>query len=806
MMKKPLTAVLVASTLLSNIAHAHDRTDGLVDAWHGKPTSVQFYANATAAYVKIYKADYRADTYEIKFFPEGPVRGLKSVSNIEPGSFYEYKPGSYDDFDPPMDWPYSTKIFVSASGKIATGVYANPETHKIEFMGRSSNNNRKTQLFHSVPGKAFLTDRNGEYIAVSVFEEDRDTILTRLNPTTSHVVVINSWTGSIVASAPIKARRMNEGDGKYFSFIGCGYDFWYVDEGNRIRKSGVSSPLSKPLPEGFEVRSISGQENVVAVNLYNRDLQQDFYQYFSKAPFLLTPMGRPLPGTATYLGGFLSTDKEIDDDIGALKYKFFHEESENGDALAPFMVYESYFSTTKLLQSDQGEGLKTLVKTELGDPKVTDLINYIIVNDKSWANKTVEYLEKVGRLFEGAIPQYRQLRSINIPSRSDFMHDVDAPEILKVPTQEGHQVPVRYWKKDGAKGIIFDLHGGPYSCPDTSNWFVRAMLLQGWSVARPEPRGSDCFGLEYAQALRGRWGDVDVQDVMTVARHFKAQHNYSDLFVFGSSYGGFLALSLMAHPDNIFRAGATVGGVYDLALSERRTLLRAQEASNPQVEPSESDTKNVTTANQKYRLNNEIFTDNRAWHLRYGFNATEDSDRNAQVSPIYHVSNVSDPMLVIHGEKDDVVHPGQFHALLDAAKHDGRNFTGVKIHGEGHGFVTKHGKEAFLQLISEFFSAVLSGVYRAPSSAVSYYNMSGQEGEMAGIIDSFTSKIEGSLPTSHPEIPLPVVTNEDQRSQAAPADDSALPTGASNVSNFSNTEPLMEVAVGANSGEVEVHQ
>ena len=68
------------------------------------------------------------------------------------------------------------------------------------------------------------------------------------------------------------------------------------------------------------------------------------------------------------------------------------------------------------------------------------------------------------------------------------------------------------------------LHGGP-----SDQWQVTFMpriaywRAQGWNVLVPDHRGSTGHGRAYQQALRGRWGELDVADIVDAITHAHAR-------------------------------------------------------------------------------------------------------------------------------------------------------------------------------------------------------------------------------------------------------------------------------------------
>ena len=85
--------------------------------------------------------------------------------------------------------------------------------------------------------------------------------------------------------------------------------------------------------------------------------------------------------------------------------------------------------------------------------------------------------------------------------------------------------------------------------------------------------GSSGFGTAYRKRLNGRWGELDVQDVVAAARAV-AERGLVDakkMVVSGGSAGGFVVLASLAfHPDT-FAAGINSFGVSDLAALAKDT-------------------------------------------------------------------------------------------------------------------------------------------------------------------------------------------------------------------------------------------
>ena len=120
------------------------------------------------------------------------------------------------------------------------------------------------------------------------------------------------------------------------------------------------------------------------------------------------------------------------------------------------------------------------------------------------------------------------------------------------------------------------VHGGP-SDQATAGWQPRVAYFvdRGWAVLRPDHRGSTGFGREYVQALRERWGELDVVDTAAGIRA-AGERGWCDpdrVAIMGGSAGGLTTLLVCALHGVLVRAGVSLFGVtnlFDLAETTHR--------------------------------------------------------------------------------------------------------------------------------------------------------------------------------------------------------------------------------------------
>lgn len=208
-----------------------------------------------------------------------------------------------------------------------------------------------------------------------------------------------------------------------------------------------------------------------------------------------------------------------------------------------------------------------------------------------------------------------------------------------------------YKAPDGDRpGLVVGLHGGPTGYASLGYERLTDELNQsGFDVVSVNYRGSASYGRTYRQALNGRWGDAEVDDVIDVARSLQDAGMVDPLrsFVRGASAGGFTAL--LASRDDAFAGVVSLYGV---------TSLLQLAHSTHEFESS------------------------------YVALLVGTADENAAVykerSPLTYVGDLA-PMLVIQGDLDEVVPKEQADVLVQRAREAGVACEYLVLEGEGHG-------------------------------------------------------------------------------------------------------------------------
>lgn len=111
---------------------------------------------------------------------------------------------------------------------------------------------------------------------------------------------------------------------------------------------------------------------------------------------------------------------------------------------------------------------------------------------------------------------------------------------------------------------VLAIHGGPKTVYGHAFMLEFQMLAgMGFGVLFCNPRGSDGYGTEWAEAVQGHYGERDYDDLMECVNHALSLELGLDpgsLGVSGGSYGGFMTNWIVGHTDR-FRAAISQRGI-----------------------------------------------------------------------------------------------------------------------------------------------------------------------------------------------------------------------------------------------------
>jgi dipeptidyl aminopeptidase/acylaminoacyl peptidase len=261
---------------------------------------------------------------------------------------------------------------------------------------------------------------------------------------------------------------------------------------------------------------------------------------------------------------------------------------------------------------------------------------------------------RAGEIYEVADDRLRRLTS----DGSEWQSRYQLPEIseIEIPGPGG---AINAWlvspagAEDRALPLIVHFHGGPTgSYGPGSSLDAMVWTSAGYRVVMPNVRGSATFGYEWAHALNGRWGEVDVADALAVV-DWLVERGVADprrLGLYGLSYGGFLVQALVGITSR-FAAAVAENGV----------------------------------SNQVSAWANSYF--GVYWNRRMGVGDPLTHDGMLKLwasSPLSRVANITTPLLILQAEDDRVCPAADNEQLFTALRALGREVEYVLYPEEHH--------------------------------------------------------------------------------------------------------------------------
>jgi dipeptidyl-peptidase 4 len=183
-----------------------------------------------------------------------------------------------------------------------------------------------------------------------------------------------------------------------------------------------------------------------------------------------------------------------------------------------------------------------------------------------------------------------------------FMSSHLKEEFGSIKASDGQDLYYRIIKPAGADSdatkrwpVIVDTYGGPHAQYVRNDWMggsratqglFRQLLAQhGFVVFSIDNRGSGFRGVAFESAVKDRMGQVEIEDQVRGIEFLKSLP-YVDgerVGIMGWSYGGYMALMALAHPDT-FKAAVAGAPVVDWSLYDTHYTERylGTPASNKQ--------------------------------------------------------------------------------------------------------------------------------------------------------------------------------------------------------------------------------
>ena len=276
-------------------------------------------------------------------------------------------------------------------------------------------------------------------------------------------------------------------------------------------------------------------------------------------------------------------------------------------------------------------------------------------------------------------------------SRPDVPSEHLAPmKAVRYTARDGRSIPSFLTVPKGvdARGLpaIILPHGGPWGRDYWGyNSFHQFLANRGYVVLSPNFRSSTGYGKQFLNAGNKQWGTGVMQHDLSDAVKYLVDSGIADpkrIGIMGGSYGGYATLAGLTYTPELYAAGVSIVGPSNLF-----TLLNS-------IPPYWGPMKKI-------------------FLLRMGDpdNPADKAQLEAQ-SPLFHVSNIEDPLLVIQGANDPRVKQAESDQIVVAMRELGHPVEYVVAPDEGHGFAGRENRIAMNAAIERFLARHLSGRYQ----------------------------------------------------------------------------------------------
>jgi dipeptidyl aminopeptidase/acylaminoacyl peptidase len=259
------------------------------------------------------------------------------------------------------------------------------------------------------------------------------------------------------------------------------------------------------------------------------------------------------------------------------------------------------------------------------------------------------------------------------------LQDVPTATVRSVtyPAADGVAVPAYLTLPPGGAGrnlpTVILPHGGPSARDEWGfDWLAQYLAHQGYAVLQANYRGSAGYGDQWLQRNGFQGWRTSIGDITAGARWLAAQGiaDPARMAILGWSYGGYAALQAGVTEPGLFKAIVAIAPVTDLqqAKDDFREFTNARNVAN---------------------------------YIGAG-------PHIAEGSPLRHVSSISAPVLLFHGDRDlnvPVVHSRRMDAALREA---GKRSELTVFPGLEHDLADSDARTRMLRRIGEFLGTELA--------------------------------------------------------------------------------------------------
>lgn len=281
--------------------------------------------------------------------------------------------------------------------------------------------------------------------------------------------------------------------------------------------------------------------------------------------------------------------------------------------------------------------------------------------------------------------EYRRLTD-NLNPEIEVDDLVDAT-VVRFESFDGVEIPAIYYKphqassKNEVPALVW-VHGGPGG-QSRQTYFplIQYLVNHGYAILAVNNRGSSGYGKTFFKMDDRRHGEDDLQDCVYGKKYLETL-DYIDaerIGIIGGSYGGYMTMAALTFTPEEFDVGVNIFGVTN--------WLRTLQSIPPWW---------------------ESFREALYAELGDPYDPV-DSTRLHRISPLFHASNVTKPLMVLQGANDPRVLQVESDEIVAAVRENGVPVEYVLFEDEGHGFRKKENEIEGYGKILTFLDTHLRG-------------------------------------------------------------------------------------------------
>jgi dipeptidyl aminopeptidase/acylaminoacyl peptidase len=305
------------------------------------------------------------------------------------------------------------------------------------------------------------------------------------------------------------------------------------------------------------------------------------------------------------------------------------------------------------------------LRLSVGSSKMPNNLYVYDLNDKSLVKLTNSLNQNIDskNLVNAKVVRYKSFDGLEIPA------------IFYKPLQgsKNNKVPALVW-----------VHGGPGGQSRMNfNPLIQYLTNQGYAVLAVNNRGSSGYGKTFYKLDDKNHGENDLKDCIW-GKKWLQELEYIDqerIGIIGGSYGGYMTMAAMTFTPDEFKAGVNIFGVTNW-IRTLKSIPSYWEASR------------------------------KALYDELGDPYSADSIRLKKISPLFHASNVKNPVMVLQGANDPRVLQIESDEIVAELKKNKVPVEYVIFDDEGHGFRKKENQLEGYRKIKNFLDYYL----KEPSS------------------------------------------------------------------------------------------